>query len=623
MAEPKFKNLTSAQFIAGFALRLKQYAWFLGAGASASSGIPTGYMMILDFKTRLFCRETGLPRREVDSTDPLWVKRIDEFFRKRSLLPPPGDPSEYAAAFEAVYPTELERRQYIDDAIHKGTPSFAHRVLASLISTRHIQCIFTTNFDQLVETACTQTDLLLPADERALPTVAALDSVDRADRCLRESDWPLVAKLHGDYTSTQLKNTTAELELQDEKMRTVLNGACQRFGLIVVGYSGRDISVMQALEAALQTPGAFPGGIYWVTRSKRDLLPAVQQLLDRAVLAGVTVAVVQAQTFDELAADLVNQITLPDVLHRHILERRPPEVLRPVPLPIGDARKFPVLRCSALLIRQMPLVARRLTLVSSASTAKVRELLKEAKVYAVAASMGREVAAFGPDDQLVAALASLGARLDGTIELKPDVDSWALGLLYDALTKALCRNRPLFARLRRAGHAVLVASGKPGEDEHRTHMRQQRLARLQHAYESSLSGTVPELGFPYTEGVRLRLEHCANRWWCVFDPFTFIDFPKVKEAPTEDEDSSRLATMGLHNGDPAGDWRRERWATKYNRPWTNIIDAWADLLCTSEDDTIRAFGTTPETGMDAVFGMSSVTAWSRPAHHHAYFERQR
>ncbi|WP_281407782.1 hypothetical protein [Mesorhizobium sp. M2E.F.Ca.ET.209.01.1.1] len=39
-------------------------AWFLGAGASAASGIPTGYAMIRDFKAQIFCRETNLSKRE-------------------------------------------------------------------------------------------------------------------------------------------------------------------------------------------------------------------------------------------------------------------------------------------------------------------------------------------------------------------------------------------------------------------------------------------------------------------------------------------------------------------------------------------------------------------------------
>lgn len=579
--------------------------------------------MIRDFKARLFCQEAGLPRREVDSTDPLWIQRIDEFFQKRSLLPPAGDPTEYSASFEAVFPAEEERRRYIDDAIRKGTPSFGHRVLASLITTKRIPCIFTTNFDPLLENASTQTGLLLSASERAMPTVAALDSVDRAERCLRESDWPLIAKLHGDYKSTKLKNTAAELKDQDEKMRAVLTKACQRFGLVIVGYSGRDASVMEALEHTLRTSEAFPGGIYWVTRNERDLLPAVRDLLQRAVDAGVTAVVVESQNFDELAADLADQFALPDALHKHVFESRPTPVLRTVPLPNRDALKFPVLRCSALLIDQLPVTARRLTLSSPASTARVRELLREAKVHAVAASIGREVAAFGPDDKLVTALASLGARIAETIALKPWVDSWALGLLYDALTRALCRDRPLFPRMRRSGHAVLVIQGKPGEGAERTQERRKRLARLQSAYDSSLGGTVPKLGFPYSEGVRIRLEYCADRWWCVFDPFTFVEVPKVQEAPLGREDSDGSAMAGSPKGDPAGDWRRERWARKYNGPWTKIIDEWSRLLSSSNDGTIRACGIPEEAGLDAVFSISNVTAWSRPAHQHEYFERRR
>jgi hypothetical protein len=34
-----------------------------------------------------------------------------------------------------------------------------------------------------------------------------------------------------------LKNTETELESQDEMMRAVLTSVCQRFGLVVVGYS--------------------------------------------------------------------------------------------------------------------------------------------------------------------------------------------------------------------------------------------------------------------------------------------------------------------------------------------------------------------------------------------------
>lgn len=249
-------------------------AWFLGAGASAASGIPTGYSMIRDFKAQIFCRENNLSKREIDTGDHVWIDRIDAFFRQTSLLPPDGDPTEYAAAFEAVYPQPRHRRQYIDDAISKGTPSFGHRVLGSLIAARKVDCVFTTNFDPLVEESAVTANALLPTADQARPTVAAIDSGERAMRRLNESDWPLVAKLHGDYQSIAIKNTGAELERQDERMEHGLVEGSKRFGMVFVGYSGRDASVMEALTSVLREPSPFPNGLYWVTSSASRLLPA-------------------------------------------------------------------------------------------------------------------------------------------------------------------------------------------------------------------------------------------------------------------------------------------------------------------------------------------------------------
>jgi len=144
-------TISAAQFATAFALRPKLIAWFLGAGASAASGIPTGYAMIRDFKAQIFCRENNLSKREIDTADSIWIDRIDAFFQRTSLLPPNGDPGEYAATFEAVYPHPRHRRQYIDDAIAKGTPCFGHKVLGSLIAAGKIDCVFTTNFDPLVK----------------------------------------------------------------------------------------------------------------------------------------------------------------------------------------------------------------------------------------------------------------------------------------------------------------------------------------------------------------------------------------------------------------------------------------------------------------------------------------
>ncbi|MFV8668041.1 SIR2 family protein, partial [Ralstonia pseudosolanacearum] len=580
----------------------------------------TGYAMITDFKTRLFCELSGAKLKEVDADDRLWVDRINAFLAARSVLPPADDPTEYAAAFEAVYPTQEDRRNYIALAVEKGTPSYAHRVLASLITTRRVPCVFTTNFDTLVETATTLTDQLMPPTERANLAVAGIDNVARATLALGEGR-PLLAKIHGDYQSVRLKNTTEELQHQDAQMRNVLTSACGRYGLVIIGYSGRDTSVMQALTDALSQPNAFPGGIHWVARSIQGLLPDVRRFLEAADAAGVRTTIVECHTFDELAADILDGVTISPLLTDHVGEFKAPDVLRPVPLPTGDHRQFPVLRCSAIPVLSMPTAARRIRVDVALTTVQARQMLREAEVWGIVASNGREVAAFGDDATLLRAFERVGGRLDGTITLSPEHDSWALGLLYDALTRAVCRRQPLVARLRRNGHSVIA---RGDSDKETAEGRKQRLAhqsKLRQAYSAALYGTTTPHGYPFYEGAQLRLEQATDRWWLTFEPTTYVDLPLAERLGAEpDTDAPGDRERRL---DPTIDWRRERWAQRYNNVWTGIIDAWADMLAGHENGVLRAIGLRDGVGIDAVFKVSPVTAWSRPSHDHDYFHRAR
>jgi len=585
--------------------------------------------MIRDFKAQIFCRENNLSKREIDIGDKVWIDRIDEFFRRTSLLPPDGDPTEYAAAFEAVYPQPRHRRQYIDDAISKGAPCFGHKVLGSLIAAGKADCIFTTNFDPLIEEAALSANALLQLAEQRRPTVAAIDSAERAMRCLNESDWPLVAKLHGDYQSIAIKNTGSELEKQDERMRHVLVEASKRFGMAFVGYSGRDASIMEALGSVLDEKAPFPNGLYWVASSASRLLPAVRDFLIRAHQSGVDVAVVECATFDELVAEVIKNVNLPKILHDQVMQGRPNSRLIPAIIPTSEARAFPVLRFSALLIEKLPPVARRITLNQATTSPAARDLLKANKSRAIVAANGRELAAFGSDQEIVSALAPLGARVAGTIELNGSRDSWALGLLYDGLARALSRRRPLVPRFRTAGHSLIVAAPREGEDEARALRRTAGLRELRDAYGIPMTGRVPKLGFPFQEGVSLKLEDIDGRCWCAFEPYTFVDIPRPDRlGGTEPNDAVQEAdsfepAFERRGGDPAGDWRRERWAQKYNKQWAEIISAWARLLTNAPGGELKAFGLDEGAGVDAVFEISPITGWSRASHHHRYFDRSK
>ncbi len=224
----------------------------------------------------------------------------------------------------------------------------------------------------------------------------------------------------------------------------------------------------------------------------------------------------------------------------------------------------------------------------------------------------------------------MGAKIEGTVALDATKDSWAHGLLYDALVKALSRYRPLVPRLKRSGHSLVVAAPREDETEERAAKRSQGLAELRAAYGSPLTGKVPSLDLPFQEGIFLKLEQIEERWWCGFEPYTFVDIPRAQKSelfPQREtagvEDIALELPRERRGGDPAGDWRRERWAQKYNKNWAVIIDAWTRLLTTSQDDTVRAFGLDEGAGIDAVFKISRITAWSRPGHHHTYFDRSK
>ncbi len=608
------EHVTSDAFARSFGQRTHRLAWLVGAGASAAAGVPTASDMIADFKAHLFCARTNIPRNEVDVSDPLWEQRITSYFDGAHGFPPAGDPGEYSTAFEIAYPEAADRRSYIENAVRRAAPSFGHRVLASLISGGVIRCLFTTNFDPLIERATAVTDDLLPPDRQAHLTVSAIDSVERGQRCLRDDAWPLLVKLHGDYQSDHLKNTAQELQTQDERLRRVLVDGLARFGLVVVGYSGRDDSIMDALDEAIAHEGAFPAGLCWVVRPQASLLPRVAALLDRAAKSGIEVQVVDSENFDELAGDLEREVELSEPLRQHVRSVRPQPLVEPVSLPETRAAMFPAVRCSALELLSLPAVAREVTLDRPLTTPEARQMIKDARVWATVASYGQTLAVFGRDDDIERIFAPEGGRLTGEVELDPAQRSTDLGLVYESLVKAITRHRPLSPILRNRGHSVLVRppDGSRREDIEREH--REVLTRLQRAYQSRLTGRVQGLECPFAEGIRVRIEEWEGRWWLVYEPYTWVDLPNdddVEAHPDQDRTYSDRAWDAVSPKSAAADWRRERWAQRYNRPWHAIVAGWAKLIA-PEPETDLSAHYLQGPGLNAEFRVSWTTAWSSP-----------
>ena len=603
-------HIASADLARSFAQRTHQLAWLLGAGCSASAGVPTATDMILDFKKRLYCAATRTVPGEVDVSDPLWAERITCYFDDSNGFPPTGDPQEYAAAFEAAYPEARDRSSYVSDAVKRGTPSYAHRVLASLITCGLVRCMFTTNFDPLIERATAVADDLLPPERQAHLTVGALDTVERAERCVREASWPLLVKLHGDYQSERLKNIPQELRSQDDRLRRVFIEALTRFGLVVVGYSGRDDSIMDALEEVVSADSPMPAGLWWVAKPDTLLLPRVTSLLELAATSGVEVRLVNSENFDELAGDIEREIDLPRPLREHVQRVRPKPLVVPVDLPSSGSALFPIVRCSALELLGVPDKAREVTLDSPITTAEARRAIKATGVWATVVSLGRKLLVFGPDDGIEQAFAAFGGELGTAVPLNPVDNSSDLGLLYDAIARAVVRGRSLRPLLSRRGHTAVVLSPDTSQTPGLARARRGTLRDLQRAYRDPLTGLVPRIDCPFAEAIRLRIEFRNRRWWFVYEPYTWVDLPRLGETDQPAIDQIPTSPQSAPK-DIAADWRRERWARRYNAHWNEIIAAWAKLIAPRPETDLCAHSFEGE-GVNAVFRVSGTTAWSSP-----------
>jgi NAD-dependent SIR2 family protein deacetylase len=565
-------------FARRYALRAGNLMWLLGAGASASAGIPTAGDMVWDFKQRLFVsqRRTS-PQAVADLSSPAVRSQLQAHIDASERLPAAGAPGEYAALFEEVYPAEADRRAYLDGKMAGARPSYGHLAIATLMRAGHCRLVWTTNFDPLVADACAR----VFGGTGSLSTVA-LDAPDLAVQLIGDQRWPVEVKLHGDFRSRRLKNTSDELRDHDARLRRVLVDSCRRYGLVVAGYSGRDESVMGALEEALTTPGGYPSGLFWLHRGEDPPFDGVAELLARASGAGVDAALVRVENFDEALRDVVR---LFDGLDTAALDEFGNDRRRwtPAPHPTGP-RGWPVVRLNALPVTEGPTVCRRV-ICSIGGYAEVAQAVDEAGIDILFARVRAGVLAFGADADVRAALEPHDiVEFDlHTIERhRLRYESGERGLLRAALSRALTRQRGLLHTRRR--NTDLLAPSDATDS---------RWAGLR-SLVGEISGTVP--GHPelaWSEGVGTRMDWADDRLWLLVEPRTVF------------------YGIGDHNRTAATDFARRRSVQRYNRQLNELVRFWASDL-SGRGEALRALGVGD--GVDAVFRLSADTGFSRRSH---------
>ena len=251
-------------------------------------------MCIWEWKRSIFLTNNpGLEDQFAELSLPGIRRRIQQWLDSQGRFPPDGAPDEYGFYIQQCFPIEEDRRAYFQNKVRKARPHVGYQLLCHLAEANLIRSVWSTNFDSLAARAAAPFNLM--------PLEIGIDSQQRLTRPPAQGEL-LCISLHGDYRYDALKNTPKELQTQETELRKELIKETSTTSLIVVGYSGRDGSVMDALQAAYAEPGT--GILYWCGFSDGGPPDHLAALIRRARDHGRQAYYVPTLGFDDLMTRL-------------------------------------------------------------------------------------------------------------------------------------------------------------------------------------------------------------------------------------------------------------------------------------------------------------------------------
>lgn len=297
------------------------YTLLLGAGCSVTSGVRSGAELSSIWRRELYSSEIKKNSGNFDESADAQRAYLKQYCSSWY------DPSrEYSSLFERKFDLQRQRRMFVEAEVSGKKPSIGYAYLTALVNSSFFGTIFTTNFDDLINEA-----FYLYSGDR--PIVCAHDS--SINSITVTSKRPKIIKLHGDYLFDDIKSTARETESLEQNMKEKFIEFSKDFGLVVVGYSGADRSIMDLLSLLLKNDDYFKGGIYWCMRPDSEVTEELKKLLwkDRVYF-------VEVDGFDELFAELYSDINSGEVLPLSALSasRRPNEIVNKL---LSTDRMFP------------------------------------------------------------------------------------------------------------------------------------------------------------------------------------------------------------------------------------------------------------------------------------------
>lgn len=243
----------------------ERFCFIVGAGASESSGIPTGISLESTWMKELEesagmdeIREAAKSLKDHLDHDFAEIERDWENVKKSGGFLS----SEYYFDIYKLrfFPNHRNGYHYLEKIMANKDPGFGYHPLALMLTDGGgSNLVITPNFDSLIEDA-----LFLYTDEKPLVINHELLAEYAGDPNIKR---PIIAKVHRGIFFDPL-NRPEETNALKGKWRDVLASVFQSYTPIVIGYGGGDNSLMNLLE---DRDVKMKNGIYWCYFEKYGL----------------------------------------------------------------------------------------------------------------------------------------------------------------------------------------------------------------------------------------------------------------------------------------------------------------------------------------------------------------
>lgn len=261
------------------------YSFFLGAGASVTSGIKTGQELVTKWRAEIYTRLSNQEYTDAEEAKKWLSKNHPDWYDQNN---------EYSSLFEKKFDLPSQRRRFVERQVDKKLPSIGYAYLVDLFESKFFDTVFTTNFDDLINEAFYQ----FSSDR---PLLCAHDSSIKGVSIT--SSRPKIIKLHGDYLFDSIKSSLKETESLEGNTREKLTEFTKEYGMIFVGYAGNDSSIMDVLKHLLKQDDYLRNGVYWCVRKDDPIPPELIRLLGQEKVYWVEI-----EGFDELMAELALEL---------------------------------------------------------------------------------------------------------------------------------------------------------------------------------------------------------------------------------------------------------------------------------------------------------------------------